>query len=489
MTIAPHFTVLLIEDDILTIELYKCFIENEPIELVSVETGNAALTYLQEAVPAVIILDLGLPDISVREIIKYIKQHRLNCTIIVITSENTISVVVEVMRYGIFDFLEKPVQADQLIATLQRAFSTQQNGSSFGINTNTSPQKIQQYHQFIGASPPMQDIYQTIDKIAKDNATILITGETGTGKELCADAIHQESLRQKKPFIVFNCAAIPPNLMDSKLFGHIKGAFTGADRARKGAALSANGGTLFLDEIGEMDLELQKKLLRFVETKSFNQVGSDKLETVDIRFIFATNRHLPTEVRAGCFREDLYYRLSTIIIQLPPLRNRGDDVLLLAQKFLEKNSLELKKKFQGFGIRAEKILLHYKWLGNVRQLKCCIQSLVLLNEGEKVTSEMLIAALGDDTSCSADMITRLPQSTEPTQTQKLLKQTSTIAILNSNNTLRTFEEIEKEVILAAIAHCNGNVKKAATELGRGYATIYHKLQKWKVSLKRGKKKS
>jgi DNA-binding NtrC family response regulator len=332
----------------------------------------------------------------------------------------------------------------------------------------------------------MQDIYQTIDKIAKGDATVLITGETGTGKELCADAIHQESLRRKKPFIVFNCAAIPPNLMDSKLFGHVKGAFTGADRARKGAALSANGGTLFLDEIGEMDFELQKKLLRFVESKSFNQVGSDKLETVDIRFIFATNRHLPTEVRAGCFREDLYYRLSSIIIQLPPLRDRGDDVLLLAQKFLDKYRLQSKKKFQGFSIRAEKLLLHYTWLGNVRQLKCCIQNLVLLNEGEKVTSEMLIAALGNDTPCSADITTRLPQSTEPAQ--KPIKQTPTIAILNSNNTLRTFEEIEKEVILAAIAHSNGNVKKAATELGRGYATIYHKLQKWKVSL-RGKKKS
>jgi DNA-binding NtrC family response regulator len=235
-----------------------------------------------------------------------------------------------------------------------------------------------------------------------------------------------------------------------------------------------------------MDLELQKKLLRFVESKSFNQVGSDKLETVDIRFIFATNRHLPTEVRAGCFREDLYYRLSTIIIQLPPLCDRGDDVLFLAQKFLEKNNLELKKKFQGFGIRAEKLLLHYKWPGNVRQLKCCIQSLVLLNEGEKVTSEMLIAALGNYTPCSADITTRLLQSTEPAQ--KPIKQTPTIAILNSNNTLRTFEEIEKEVILAAIAHSNGNVKKAATELGKGYATIYHKLKKWKVPL-RGKKKT
>jgi DNA-binding NtrC family response regulator len=347
----------------------------------------------------------------------------------------------------------------------------------------TLHKKNQQYHQLIGESPPMQDIYQTIAQVAKSNATVLIMGETGTGKELCAEAIHQESLRRKKPFVVFNCATNSSNLMDSELFGHVKGAFTGADKARKGAALSANGGTLFLDEIGEMDYELQKKLLRFVETKSFNQVGSNQLETVNIRFIFATNRHLPTEMRAGRFRDDLYYRLTTIIIQLPPLRDRGDDVLLLAQKFLDKCSN--KKKFQGFSLMAEKFLLHYKWPGNVRQLKSCIQSLVLFNEAEKVTSEMLIAAISNDTSCSADMITSLPQSTEPAQ--KLTKQTPTVAILNSNNTIRTFEEIKKDVILTAIEYCNGNVKKAAKELGIGYATIYHNLQKWKISLRRKKK--
>ena len=341
----------------------------------------------------------------------------------------------------------------------------------------TSPQKIQQYHKIIWASEPMQEIYQTIIQVANSNATILITGETGTGKELCAHAIHQESQRRDKPYVIFNCAATNHNLMESELFGHVKGAFTGAECKRAGAASKANGGTLFLDEIGELDWKLQRKLLRFIETNRFHKLGADKLESVDIRILCATNRHLPTEIKAGRFREDLYYRLATVIMPLPPLRDRGDDVLLLAQKFLEKYSLQSQKKFGGFVWGAEKFLSSYKWPGNVRQLMSCIQNLVLLNDdGKKVTSEMLIAALGNDTSCLADITTSLSQSTK--SSQKLIPN---VAILNSNNTLRTLEEIKKDVILAAIRHCDGNVMKAAGELGMGYATVYRRLREWKVS--------
>jgi DNA-binding NtrC family response regulator len=340
-----------------------------------------------------------------------------------------------------------------------------------------SPQKIQQFHKIIWASEPMQEIYQTIIKVANSKATILITGETGTGKELCAHAIHQQSQRRDKPYVIFNCAATTNhNLMESELFGHVKGAFTGADN-HLAAASRAKGGILFLDEIGELDLKLQRKLLRFIETNRFQKLGADKLENVDIRILCATNRHLPTEIKAGRFREDLYYCLATVIMPLPPLRDRGDDVLLLAQKFLDKYSLQSQKKFGGFVWGGKKFLLSYKWPGNVRQLKSCIQNLVLLNDdGKKVTSEMLIAALGNDTSCLADITTSLSQSTEPSQ--KLIPN---VAILNSNNTLRTLEEIEKDVILAAIRHCDGNVMKAATELGMGYATVYRRLREWKLS--------
>jgi len=465
MKTKQQIPVLLIEDDVVIAETYKAYLEDEPIKLVHVKTGNTALTHLQQTIPKVILLDLGLPDMNGIEIIKHVKQHRLNCAIIVLTAKNAVEIVVEAMRYRIFDFLEKPVQANRLIATLHQALSAQQSRSPRSVNIHSPPEKIQQYHQFIGASPPMQDIYHTIVQIANGNATVLITGETGTGKELCADAIHQESRRRRKPFIVFNCAAIPPHLMESEVFGHVKGAFSGAEKIRAGAALTANGGTLFLDEIGEMDLDLQKKLLRFVETKSFNQVGSDKKETVDIRFLFATNRHLHTEVKAGRFREDLYYRLKTITIPLPPLRDRGDDVLLLAQKFLDEYRLQAKKHFQGFDIRAERLLLHYKWPGNVRQLNGCIQSIVLMNNGNIVTSEMLIATLGDDFCYeSADTTSSPPQPA--------------IAITPRLSILPLWQ-VEKEAIEEAIEYCSGNTTQAAELLEISRATIYNKLKKWK----------
>ena len=395
MTTELQPIVLFVEDDIVVADTYKRYLENEPIKLRHVNTGASAIKYLQQAIPVAILLDLELPDMDGIDILKYIKQHQLGCAVIVIMAENSIDVVVKIMRYRVFDFLEKPLSAERIITTLRKALHNQQLRYPIKINTNySSLPKVRQYHKFIGTSPLMQEIYQTIGKVAKSDATVLITGESGTGKELCADAIHQESHRRNKPFIVFNCTTVPHGLMESKLFGHVKGGFTGAEN-RQGIASLANGGTLFLDEIGDMDLDLQRKLLRFVETNCFHKVGSDKLETVDIRFLWATNHNLPLEIKAGRFREDLYYRLKTITIRLPPLRQRGEDVLLLAQTFLDKYSNKAEKKFKGFGLRAEKLLLHYEWPGNVRQLQKCIEGVVLLNEDEKVTSEMLLATLVD----------------------------------------------------------------------------------------------
>ena len=481
MTIELRPTVLLVEDDFTTAQLCQRLMENEPIKLERVNTGATALRYLQHTTPAVILLDLDRPNMHGMEIIKYLKQHRLNCAILVVTK--SIEAVVNVMHYRITDFIEKPIQAAQLIATLHQALKGQQ--SNYPFNTQP-PQKIQQYHQFIGDSPPMREIYQTIDMVAKTDVTVLIAGETGTGKELCAHAIHQESLRRDKPYIVFNCAAIPGDLMESQLFGHVKGAFTGASKNRVGAAAQANGGTLFLDEIGEMDLELQGKLLRFVETKDFHKVGSDQLETVDIRFLWATHRYLPTEIKAGRFREDLYYRLKTILIQLPPLRDRGDDVLLLAQAFLAKYSQSEKKFNNGFDQRAEKLLLHYKWPGNVRQLQKCIERLVLLNEGEKVTSQMLLAALADEPLQTEDTTTHPPQPA-------LLNPAMPIPATSqhSHKPIRPLWQTERETILDAIKYCHGNVVKAAESLQISKSYIYKKLKQWKEEDKKyqaGKKR-
>ena len=315
----------------------------------------------------------------------------------------------------------------------------------------------QHYHNFIGASKPMQVIYQIIDNVATSKVNILISGETGTGKELCAEAIYKESKRANKPFIVCNCAAIPENLFESYLFGHIKGAFTGAINHKKGLVSQADGGTLFLDEIGELSLTMQSGLLRFVQTQTFYQVGSDKLEKVDVRLICATNRDLLEEIKAGNFREDLYYRIDIININLPTLRQRGGDILLLANFFLQKFAQEEHKNFQSFSFEAERILLGYQWRGNVRQLQNTIHNLVVLNNGQIITAEMLKTKIEGKISDKPSI-----ESVSDTM----------------SDAIRPLKDIEKEVIIAALESCDGNVEKTARLLKISPATIHRKKRLW-----------
>jgi len=323
------------------------------------------------------------------------------------------------------------------------------------------------YHDLIGASMLMRTVYNTIDEVAASKVPILITGETGTGKELCAEAIHKESKRAAQPFVVCNGAAISENLRESELFGHVKGAFTGAIRERKGLVSEAEGGTLFLDEIGELPLLTQAALLRFVQTKTFSKVGSNKLERVDVRLICATNRDLLAEVAAGRFREDLYYRLHVIEIRMPTLRERGQDILLLANYFLHKFVKEERKDFRGFSPEAQKKLLGYKWPGNVRQLQNIIQKSVVLNRGSVITAEMITIRNGggiDNNSASS-----------LGATDSIITPKGVVTI----NKFCSFAEIEKEVILKTIENCNGNVFKAAKLLKLGRTTIHRRQQKWK----------
>jgi two-component system repressor protein LuxO len=355
----------------------------------------------------------------------------------------------------------------------------QQIGVSLGLSISfeelvKSEKRLsrERYHDFIGASMPMQTVYQMIDKVAASKAAILITGETGTGKELCAEAIHKESKRADKPFVVCNCAAIPENLQESHLFGHLKGAFTGANENRKGLVSQAAGGTLFLDEIGELPLLMQSTLLRFMQTKTFSKVGNHQLEKVNVRFICATNRNLLTEVKARRFREDLYHRLNVIEIELPALRKRGQDILLLAKFFLHQFAKEEQKDIQSFSAEAEKKLLSYEWFGNVRQLQNTIHKVVLLNGGKVITAEMLAAKIDK----------KVDNDVHPNQCNSMnCKDNLSLSHIArfSNNIIRPFEEIEKETILKTIEDCNGNVCKAARVLKISHGTIYNKLKGWK----------
>ena len=478
MEINPPSIVLLVEDDVITAAIDKSILRDEPISLTHLETGNATLTYLKKMVPNVILLDLGLPDMNGMDILKYIHQQQLKCAVIVITMEHTVDVVVEAMRYGAFDFIEKPCQANRLLVTLRNALH--QHHLSQKVEFYEETFKRQQYHDFIGASKPMQIIYQIIDNVATSKASILITGESGTGKELCAKAIHQESRCKDKPFIALNCAAIPKDLIESQIFGHLKGAFTGAITNQLGAVHQADGGTLFLDEIGEMDISLQSKLLRFVQSHTFFQVGGQKEEHVDVRFLSATNCDLLTEVKAGQFREDLYYRLNVVQIQLPALRQRGQDILLLAQTFLKQYVEEEEKSFNGFTKEVEDIFLSYEWPGNVRQLQNVIHHIVVLNEGQIVTADMLPSPL-DKVSLNAPIDPPQPQITTPTPkpiTDNLPKKK-----------IRPLWQLEQEAIEEAIKQCNGNVQKAADLLEISKSKIYQKLHKWNINFKRTMKSS
>jgi len=452
--------VLLVEDNLQNARLYEFYLRREPINLVHVGTGQEALDYLQAIIPQVILIDLGLPDMNGIEIVKYVKKNQLDCILIVITAEDSTEVVVDAMRNGVFDFIKKPFKAHRLIKTVRQVIKIH------NARRCVIPPKTQ---DFIGNSLSMQIVYRTIEKVAKSKASVFITGETGTGKELCAEAIHKTSQRWDKPFIVLNCASIVKDLMESELFGHVKGAFTGAGRDRVGAVSSANGGTLFLDEIGELDLDLQRKLLRFLQQGTFQKVGNNHEEQVDVRIICATHRNPQTEINMGRFRSDLYFRLNAITIELPALRKRNEDILILANNFLNKYSHLEQKQFKDFTTKAKMILTDYRWPGNVRQLQNVIHGIVLLNEGEIVTTKMLRSKLNTELNYNAE---------KPAQTV-VVKDKPVISLnIVENNTVRSFKAIEKEVILKTIEICKGNIVKAAGLLEISKSSVYQKINKW-----------
>ena len=324
----------------------------------------------------------------------------------------------------------------------------------------------QQLEGFVGASVTMQSVYRTIETAAPSRATIFITGESGTGKELCAEAIHRLSGRQRQQLVALNCAAIPKDLMESEIFGHVKGAYTGAVSERIGAAGRAHGGTLFMDEVCEMELELQSKLLRFLQTGCFQKVGSSVTEQVDVRIVCATNRDPLQEVAAGRFREDLYYRLHVIPLHLPPLRERGDDVLRIAEVFLQDFSREEGKRFLRFSEPARKALLSYPWPGNIRQLQNVIRQIVVLHDGTDVMFDMLPDALRSPKDARGEPLVASVTSGE-----------ISLPVMDKSP-VRPLSEVERTAILHAIEVCHGNIPQASRLLEVSPSTLYRKLQGW-----------
>jgi two-component system NtrC family response regulator len=417
------------------------------------EDRQSAIAIINKEQPAVVTLDLGLPPnpAGVEEgfaILDYILDEYNHTKVIIITGRGEKEHALRAVEKGAYDFFYKPIQLDELKVVLRRAFHVsqleqEQREMRHRLSGDT-------FEGMIGTSQKMQDVFSAIRKVATTDAPVLIRGESGTGKELVARAIHRLSIRESKPFIPINCSAIPENLIESELFGHEKGTFTGAHAQRKGRFEMAEGGTLFLDEIGDLPLTLQVKLLRFLQEKTIERVGGREQIEVDTRVLAATNRDLEEAMKNATFRDDLYYRLSVIKISLPALRERNADAVLLAKTFLDRYTSEIRKKYKGFSSQAIEAIERYSWPGNVRELENRIKRAVIMSEGKNITPEDL-------------------------EMESPVGKKECIVLKDAR------EILDKELILKAIARNEKNLTKAASDLGISRPTLYDLMEKLGIS--------
>jgi two-component system NtrC family response regulator len=440
--------LLVVEDDSAIATQMKWALAQD-YEVLLAEDRATAIDLFKQETPSVVTLDLGLPPhpAEVEEGFKALADmlsHDGHVKIIVITGQGEKDNALKAVGEGAYDFFSKPIQIEELKGVLHRAFYVAQlERENRQLQQRLS---VESFEGMLGTSLPIQEVFASIQKVATTEVPVLITGESGTGKELVAKAIHQMSARKEGPFVVINCSAIPETLLESELFGHEKGAFTGAHIQRKGRFETAKGGTLFLDEIGELSLSLQVKLLRFLQEQRIERVGGREEIFLDVRVIAASNRDLKEGMREGRFREDLYYRLGVVTIALPPLRERDGDVLLLATSLLHRYSLENKKKISGFTTQAIQAIKTYHWPGNVRELENRIKRAVIMAEGSKITPENLELA-------------------------------SQYTKLGGKGLKEAREGLEKDLIKRAISKNKGNITKTAEELGVSRPTLYELMEK------------
>ncbi len=462
--------MLVVEDDPSMVRAIQAMLGPDHYAVTSVGTGAEALAYLEHGAPDLILLDLNLPDMHGFQVLDAMKARNPRPAVVVITGESSVETAVEAMRRDALDFIPKPFRPARVLKTIHQALE------SGALRRDMA--RIDRDHQrrglgpLVGASPAMQRVYRMIEKVASSSASVFVTGESGTGKDVVARAIHDASARAGKAFVPLNCGAIPKDLLESELFGHVKGAFTGATADRPGAARKADGGTLFLDELGEMEINLQSKLLRFIQTGDVQAVGANDFTCVNVRFICATNRDPDLAVSDGLLREDLYYRLNVLQIHLPPLRERGADILDLARHFLRSFAAEEGKAFASFAPETEAVLMEHGWPGNVREMQNVIRRVVVLNDGETVTPAMLPDPLGRQGGRSA---------VTPFQALAPLRHDRPVPA--NEDEIRPLWLVEKEAIEDAVAVCGGNIVLAAARLGINPSTIYRKREKWqKTSL-------
>jgi DNA-binding NtrC family response regulator len=445
-------SVLVVDDEAGMCEVLSYILQREGYTVATAGSAEEAIVRYDEGEFDVTITDLKMPGADGISLLRDIKSRNPHALIIVITAFSTWDSAVEAMRLGAFDYIKKPFDNEDVRALIARALEVARQLK------NRGPADVPVYvRNIIGASAPMQDIHNLIRRVASTDSTILIQGESGTGKELVARAIYNSSSRSEEAFIVVNCGAFTESLLESELFGHVKGAFTGAVSHKKGLLEVAHRGTFFLDEVGEMSRQTQVKFLRILEEREFMPVGSTENHRVDVRFITATNRNLEEEVAAGNFREDLYYRLNVIPIEIPPLRDRKEDIPLLAGHFLARYSQQMGKNVTGISEEAMHFLTSYDWPGNVRELENTIQRAVALGRESEITPSDLIIKMRTGAAARELMQEDIPAE--------------------GINLERRLEEVEKKYIEQALGRTGGNVTRAADLLKTSFRSLRYRISK------------
>jgi two-component system, NtrC family, response regulator len=448
-------TIIVIDDEVNAAAALETLLREDGYEVERAHDARAGLALLERVAADVVLTDLRMPGMDGIELLGRIKEARPGTMVILMTAYGTVKTAVKAMKLGAEDYLGKPIDVEELEVILQRALEKKR----LLEETVALRDRLQQKYRLdnlVGESPEMLAAFKTVQQVAPSNASLLILGESGTGKELFAQALHQNSPRARKPFIKVACAALPETLLESELFGHEKGSFTGATNTRAGRFEAADGGTLFLDEIGDISLTVQVKLLRFLEMREFERVGGNKTYRVDVRIVAATHRDLAKKVQDGSFREDLYYRLNVIELHIPPLRERGSDIPLLAQHFLKKYATANHKDVRSISDEAMAILLRHAWPGNVRELENAIERAVVLSAEEKILTPY-----------------HFPTLRRPADTPAAAARTGGVAIPGS-----TFDEIEREAILRTLEAVGGSTSRAAALLQISARKIQYKLKEY-----------
>ena len=451
-----NFTILVIDDEKNIREGLSAALELEGYSVRLAADGREGLAQIEKGDIDLVITDLRMPGISGEEVLARVRGESPGIPVIVLTGHGSIDTAVDAMRNGAYDFLTKPLSLDRLTLIVKRALA----GRELEIRHSSLQQELDaktSFESIIGKSAEMQRIFQMVRKAADSKASVLITGESGTGKELIANALHNLSPRKDKPFIKVHCAALSESLLESELFGHEKGAFTGAAARKRGRFELANGGTIFLDEIGEINQNVQIKILRVLQDKRFERVGGEETLEVDVRVIAATNRNLEEEILQGRFREDLFYRLNVVHIQVPPLRERKDDIPLMLNAFLDEFNRENNTSITGFDSRSRSALYKYDWPGNIRQLRNCVESAVVMCSGSQISLEDLPPTIRGAAETS---VIHVPMGI-------------------------TLAEAEKIIIQQNLAANQGNKSKTADVLDIGRKTLHRKLEEYQLEAKVG----